>query len=205
MDVMSRLTGAALVVLVLVCAGLDQSPADAADAATVLQQMEAKKPDWLPSLDKCPADVMPAQETASGFHEGRCESTLEQCVSNCGAGNAGDCYAAALILQKEQRGSRVPDALFLRACALGVASGCTNRAASMKSGGDTACAVRTFAAACDRNDPWACTMIGMHLVRGVGIDKDHDRARRVLFKSCRYGETDEACRYAKALMKEMGD
>jgi hypothetical protein len=205
MDVMSWLAGVVLTVLVLVSAGLPQSPADAADAATVLSQMEAKRPDWLPSLDKCPADVMPESETASGFHEGRCESTLEQCLRNCGTGNAGDCYASALALQKVKKGSRIPDALFLRACALGVASGCTNRAAGMGAGADTACAIRTFAAACDRNDPWACTMIGMHLVRGVGIDKDHDRARRVLFKSCRYGETDEACRYAKALMKEMGD
>jgi TPR repeat protein len=171
----------------------------------VLKQMEATKPAWLPSLDQCPADVMPTRETKSDFYEGRCKSTLEQCLRNCGAGNAGDCYASALILQSVKEDSPVPNALFLRACALGVASGCTNRAAAMDSGPGVPCAVRTFAAACDRNDPWACTMIGMHLVRGIGIDKDHERARQLLSKSCRYGETDEACRAAKGLMKEIRD
>jgi hypothetical protein len=48
-------------------------------------------------------------------------------------------------------------------------------------------------------------MIGMHLVRGIGIDKDHKRARQVMEKSCRYGEIDEACRAAKSLMKEIRD
>jgi len=152
-----------------------------------------------------PADVMPAREAKSGFSEGRCASTLEECLRNCRAGNAGDCYASALVLQRVKTDSPIPSALFLRACALGVASGCTNRAAAMDSGAGIPCAVRTFAAACERDDPWACTMIGMHLVRGIGIDKDHERARQALSKSCRYGETDEACRAAKALTKEIGD
>jgi|SRR5262245_30880247 TPR repeat protein len=205
MGVMSWLTRVGLTALVLVSPGLNSSPADADDATMVLKQMEEAKPAWLPDLDKCPADEIPARATKSGYYEGRCEGALEQCLQSCRDGKAGDCYASALVLQKVKGDSSIPDALFHRACALGVTSGCTNRAAKMDSGPGVACAIRTFTAACDRDDPWACTMIGMHLARGIGIGKDHERAKQVLSKSCRHGEVDEACRAAKALMKEMGD
>src|SRR5262245_54645676 len=170
--------------------------------------MEATPPDWLPSLDKCPADVMPAQETKSGYFKGRCENILERCVQNCRAGDAPDCYAAAQILLRVKKDSSVPQALFLRACAMGVASGCTNRAASMdlEGGSHSACAIRTFTVACESGDPWACTTIGLHLIRGTGIAKDLNHARQVLSRSClRYGDTDEACRAAKRLLKEIGE
>ena len=61
----------------------------------------------------------------------------------------------------------------------------------MDSGHDESCAIRTYGLACDHNDPWACTMIGFHLTRGIGVDKDHDRVRKTLAKSCRFGEDDE--------------
>jgi hypothetical protein len=206
MDVIAWLARVGLTALLLVPLAVCPLPADAADAAKkVLEGMEATKPAWLPSLDQCPADLMPARETKSGFYQGRCESALQQCLNDCGAGKGGDCYASALVLQKVKADSPIPGALFLRACALGVTSGCTNRAASMDSGPGIPCAVRTFAAACDRDDPWACTMIGMHLARGIGIDKDHERARQALSKSCRHGEADEACRAAKALLTEIPD
>ena len=196
----SRLTLAALV---LASTGLHALPANATDAArAMLESMEATRPDWLPSLDKCPADIMPARETEFSYSEKRCESTLEACVRNCGTGDAIDCYGSAVILQKV-RPNPVSEALFLRACALGIVSGCTNRAAAMDSGDGVPCAIQTFTAACDRRDPWACTMIGLHLIRGIGIDKDHSRARQLLSRSCPFGEADEACRSAKALMNEM--
>jgi TPR repeat protein len=207
MDVISWLMRVGLTALVLASSGLQAVPADAADAAAVLESMEATKPDWLPSLDTCPADVMPARETKNELYEGRCASTLEQCLRSCRSGNANDCYASALVLQKVKAGSSVSEALFLRACALGIASGCTNRAAAMvmTAGGANPCAIRTFAAACDHSDPWACTMTGMHLLRGLGMAKDPKRAREVLSKACRFGEADEACRTAKGLMREIRD
>jgi TPR repeat protein len=67
------------------------------------------------------------------------------------------------------------------------------------------CAIQTYQRACDYNDPWACTMLGFHLLRGIGIPKDHERARQVLSKSCRFGESDKACAYARGLMGEIGD
>lgn len=194
----------AFAAFVLASVGLHAAPADATDAARVLESLEATQPNWLPSIELCPADVMPARETEFAYSEKRCESTPEECVRNCRAGNAIDCYGSAVTLQRV-RPSPVAEALFLRACALGIMSGCTNRAASMDSGDGVPCAIRTFTAGCDRHDPWACTMMGMHLVRGIGIGKDPQRAKELLSRSCRFGETDDACRTAKGLMKEIGD
>jgi hypothetical protein len=106
------------------------------------------------------------------------------------------------MLQKI-RDNPVSEALFLRACTLGIVSGCTNRAAGMDR--PDACAIRTFQVGCDRDDPWACTMIGFHLIRGIGIAQDRERARQALAKSCRFGEDDPACEYAKRLLNEIGD
>jgi hypothetical protein len=184
--------------------GLQEAPVVASDAAKVLESLEAETPNWLPNLDRCPADVMPARETELQYSKEPCASALEQCLVNCRAGDAGDCYASAQILIEVRRNA-VAEALFLRACALGIVSGCTNRAAGMDSAGDGSCAIRTFDIACSRNDPWACTMIGFHLVRGIGIAKDPVRAKEALAKSCRYGEADQACGYARRLMSEIGE
>ncbi|MBO0755581.1 MAG: sel1 repeat family protein, partial [Bradyrhizobiaceae bacterium] len=109
-----------------------------------------------------------------------------------------------LVLQKV-RNNPVSEALFLKACGLGIVSGCTNRAAGMEDSGHSSCITQTFQRACDYNDPWACTMFGFHLSRGIGVAQDRERARQVLSKSCRFGETDQACSYARRLLKEIGD
>src|SRR5262249_33100462 len=91
-------------------------PAAAADAPEMLHRMEAARPDWLPHLDTCPADVMPARDTESGYFEGRCAATLEPCLGNCRAGDAADCYASAIILQKVKMENPISQALYLKAC-----------------------------------------------------------------------------------------
>jgi len=180
------------------------SSAGAADGAKVLEDVEAARPDWLPDLDRCPADVVPPRAAKLEYDKERCAAALDQCLRNCRGGLAGDCYASALILQ-EVRKNPVSEALFLKACSLGIVSGCTNRAASMDGGHDDRCAIRTYEMGCDRDDPWACTMLGFHVVRGIGVTQDPERARQVLSKSCRFGETDPACGYAKGLLREIGD
>jgi hypothetical protein len=184
--------------------GLATSPFAASDAAKVLEDMEAAKPGWLPDLGICPVDAMPARETLLDYSRERCAADLEQCVRHCQAGNANDCYVSALILQ-EVRHSPISDAFFLRACTLGIVSGCINRAAGMDSGQGGDCAIHTYDMGCDRSDPWACTMLGFHLARGIGIAKDTERARRALSKSCRYGGTDQACGFGRALLHEIGE
>ncbi len=188
----------------ILAACLFPSYAVAADAGKMIEQMEASWPDWLPKLDKCPADLMPQHQTSIDYSIERCSNALNQCISRCRDRDASECYSAALVLQKVKSGP-VSEALFSRACALGFISGCTNRAASLDSASVNECSIRTYNLACDRNDPWACTMIAFHLIRGIGVDKDYARARKALSQSCRLGEDDEACRYAKALLKEIGD
>lgn len=161
-------------------------------------------PDWLPDLDTCPADVMPARATPINYAKDRCAAALGWCLRSCRAGVASECYSAALVVEEMHDGP-VADALFLKACGLGFASGCTNRAARMKGGGSESCAVRTYDMACERDDPWACTMSAFHLIRGIGIAKDDARARQVLTKSCRFGEDDPACKFARSLQREIGD
>jgi hypothetical protein len=191
--------------LTLAVSPLGVATARAADAATILQQVEGSWPDWLPKPDQCPADLMPAHETVFNFSIERCSAETAQCLDRCRAGDAADCYATALVFKKV-KDTQLIDALFLRACGLGLVSGCTNRAAGMDMASDGhACAIRTYEKACDLNDPWACTMIGFHLVRGTGVEKDYARAKNALSKSCRYGDDDDACRGAKRLLKEIGD
>jgi hypothetical protein len=180
------------------------SPAGAADATKIVEELEASWPVWLPKPDQCPADLMPAQEGSQQFSIEGCSADIEQCIERCRAGDAGSCYSAALVLQRF-RNSLVSLALFQRACASGFVSGCTNEAAGLDAGRGEACAIRTYGLACDHNDPWACTMIGFHLTRGIGVDKDHERARKALAKSCRFGDDDDACRSAKSLLKELGN
>jgi len=198
---MWRLARCSLSALVLAAMAL---PAAATDPAKLLSDLEASPPGWLPALDKCPADAMPAQETRVYFSTKTCAAAPEACLRSCQTGDANDCFAAALVLQ-EIRHTPVSEALFLRACALGIVSGCTNRAAGMERTEGQACAIRTFQKGCDRDDPWACTMIGFHLIRGIGIAKDRERARQALSKSCRLGDDDPACENAKRLMNEIGD
>jgi hypothetical protein len=100
------------------------------------------------------------------------------------------------------------EALFLRACSLGIASGCTNRAAGIMMDeehrpGALECASRTFDAMCQRDDPWACTMLAFNLERGLGIARDLTRALEVLPGGCRLGVEDEACQHALEVKKEI--
>jgi hypothetical protein len=191
------------VAIALVASPFRISPVRAADTAEIVEQIEATWPDWLPKPDQCPADLMPAHETTFNFSIERCATETAQCLARCRAGDAADCYATAIIFQKARDG-RVTEALFLRACALGLVSGCTNRAAAMDLASDgNQCTIRTYEKACALNDPWACTMFGFHLIRATGADRDQDRARRALAKSCRFGEDDPACSGAKALLKEI--
>lgn len=101
------------------------------------------------------------------------------------------------------------EALFLRACKLGIVSGCTNRAAAMinlKADDEKAvkCAVDTFEKTCEQDDPWGCTMFAYALVAGQGgRPKDLDKALQVLSKSCKYGIGDDACQAANKLAEEI--
>jgi hypothetical protein len=102
------------------------SPAGSTDALKIVEELEASWPDWLPNLDKCPADLMPVHESPFNFSIERCSTSMSQCIDHCRAGDANDCYATALVVQKI-KSSPLSESLFLKACTLGLVSGCTNR------------------------------------------------------------------------------
>lgn len=153
----------------------------------------------------CPADQLPALRLADSRRPG-CAQNESMCRQACLEGDASSCYERALQLQLGNSESESEIALlFLRACELGHASGCTNYAAYLWGQSWEAtvqtCARRLFEATCAAKDSYGCGMLGRILVDG-GRPEEIERGRRVLESSC-----DElrgfACR-ALALELESG-
>ena len=168
--------------------------------------------DWLYPIDACPADVMPARETPLIDDYSYCYAQVEPCWQDCRRGNGEACYSLANYFQSSDPESDLSSALFLRSCALGVVSGCTNRAAGLlrteRVAGEfeidgNACSNRSFELGCELHDAWACTMYGASLTRGIGIPVDHDLAMEILPRACELSEDDEACLYAQQLLAEI--
>jgi TPR repeat protein len=166
-----------------------------------------RRPAWLFPSDRCPADAFPGVEKPLSYDRDDCVSNLEQCLERCQSDDANACYLSALRVQEIKAPMEYSEALFLKACSLGVASGCTNRAAGImvQMRDDSVpwlCVNRTFEAMCRIDDPWACTMWGSSLLYGRGIPADVERARQVLPKGCRLSEDDAACVAARKLLAE---
>jgi hypothetical protein len=108
-----------------------------------------ERPNWLFPADECPADVMPWFEEDVHYPAGRCKPDLQPCVDRCESSDANACYALAVAVQALETDDPISEALFLRACRLGIVSGCTNRAAGMtyldpENPKSVPCAARTF-------------------------------------------------------------
>ncbi len=158
-------------------------------------------------MAECPADAFPGVAQMLGYRPGECAPDLEPCLDRCQSNDAHACYAAALRVQEMNAPVDYSEALFSRACSLGGASACTNRAAGIiahppNDSVPWSCVNRTFEAMCRQDDPWACTMWGSSLVRGLGMAPDIARAREVLPKGCRLSEDDPACMAARKLLAE---
>jgi len=166
-----------------------------------------RRPDWLFPYAQCPADVFPGVETPLDYRRGECASNIAPCLDRCQSDDGTACYVAALRLQILNAPTDYSEALFLKACRLGIASGCTNRAAgilALETDKPTpwTCVNRTFEAMCQKDDPWACTMWGSSLLHGRGMPPDVGRARQVLPRGCRISEEDPACVAARSLLAE---
>lgn len=191
-----------LLLAALVCA-----PAHADEAALgVPGQVKARKA-WMAALSQCPADAMTWRRPIP-VGRNLCPSIGDDaCLRKCVSGDAGACYWLAQSVQ-EKAEKPVSEALFQRACTLGIPSGCTNRAAGMFMAARDdpsmlACTYRSFARACAFDDPWGCTMQALQLSRGLGVEPDNDAALRVLQGACRNGEDDPACQSGEALRQEI--
>lgn len=182
------------------------SPAASAGHDDALARLKAREA-WLFPAGDCPADLVPAVLPAFSFTLTGCRGgRLLDCLRECQRGAASFCYMAALETQSSRLDPDAAQALFVRSCRLGYASGCTNAAAGRLQGGRAMdpCSLRTFDQICERaGDPWACTMLGGALAQGEATPRDPVRARTVLGKACRADETDPACRAAKAILSKL--
>ncbi len=173
-----------------------------------LSEIEAR-PSWLFPADACPHEVISRGPEPIRYLADGCRDRAARCVSGCRGGDGSDCYALALLIEEGDPHSEYASALFLRACRLGIDSGCTNRAARMASRWESdvapeklSCAVRTFGDVCARGDPWACAMLGLHLAHGRGIEQDLERAAAALRKACEVRD-EEACIHSRDLLREI--
>jgi len=164
----------------------------------------AAHPLWLPDPNGCPAKLLPANlETTWWDPLAARGGRLLHAIRGCERGAAQLCYAAAQEFADENPPSPVGQSLFLRACRLGSASGCTNAAAGRPAQDD--CAFATYEASCERGkDPWGCTMLGIALVKDA---KHHDiaRARTILPRGCSADEDNPACRTAKQVLESLDE
>ena len=170
----------------------------------------ADRKDWIAEAEKCPATVVP-QSPPIRYVSNSCKKDNLECLSKCESGDGFSCFWLGHEIQVAKVDAEATaQALYQRACKLGVASGCTNRAAGMilQSPGDAAvqrCVAVTFEKSCALQDPWGCTMYGQHLARGVGVKQDLALALKALEGSCRKGKADSACSRAEVIRKEIQD
>lgn len=171
-----------------------------------LEHLKAREA-WLFRAQGCPADLIPPALPGFSFSSTACRGgRLADCLRECQRGAASFCFMSALEIQQAQLDSGAVQALFLRSCRLGYASGCTNAAAGRLEGAHPMdeCSLRTFQQICERaGDPWACTMYGSALEGGEATPRDPARARAVLAKACQVDETDPACRAARAILSRL--
>jgi hypothetical protein len=151
------------------------------------------------------------REEVVALPEGRfCDSSdLAGCFARCMAGQGASCYWLGQDLQAAKADDAAAEVLFQRSCKLGVASGCTNRAAGSLVSGSAdptvkSCLIRTFERACALEDPWGCTMFAFELTKNSDSDQDRARALMALEKSCRYGIDDPACSGSRQLKEQLG-
>lgn len=167
---------------------------DDPEALRAAQAALAEQPSWLFTPAACLSDKLPARFVDFSFDDEAClGGRLLACVEECRAGMPASCYSAALAAQRDDALSLDTDqALFVRACTLGMASGCTNAAAFLlKKDAADPCAGPAFEVVCERGyDPWACTMLAKALL--AHADKpDAQRLQRLLAEACRLGDDGE--------------
>jgi TPR repeat protein len=171
----------------------------------VIENIE-NKPGWLFPADACPAEIMPAVEKKIEYLSAGCAGNPEKCLEKCRAEDANACYALALFLQEKNGAEdKNTEPLFLRACKLGIVSGCTNRAAAIfnsetEDAAALKCAADTFEKTCSRDDAWGCTMYGAALALGSGREQNSEEALRFLAKACQNSSVENpACKNAKEM------
>jgi len=177
-----------------------------ADDAKWLETELAKTPSLSGLENICPSDLVPKSDV--GFYDLTeiCAQEVQGCFDMCVSGESDACFALGNRLQHDEQTLQIATTLFKASCKFGLASGCTNAAAVVKSeqGLDAAqCYTKTFQRTCALDDPWGCTMYAVSLIYGEGVEHDLDKALAAMEGSCRFGETDRACSTALEIEAEI--
>ncbi len=174
----------------------------------------------------CPADVFRKEASLGGLLLGSeavtseyCAAHPEECYRTCVGKRSGEhCFRLALAFQENESAvaPRYAQLMFSMACALGKASGCTNRGAHLRNVADEGdpldslsqeekdrCQLRSFRIACSKNDNWGCAMLGQAYHNGEGAKKNPSLARRYYKKSCKLDPDFAACAFARGALKSI--
>ncbi|WP_141685259.1 tetratricopeptide repeat protein [Pseudoalteromonas luteoviolacea] len=155
---------------------------------------------------ECPADFFPNQDLPYKDFINYCSSHPSLCFDFCNKGDANYCSSLANYVQESSENTYYSEALFSKACKMGLVNACTNRASGLiKLNGESSlsCAVKTFELSCSKNDAWGCTMFGAYLAQGKGVARDFDKALKVLEIGCQNGLEDPACQSAQHISSQI--
>ena len=157
--------------------------------------------------DACPAELFAITPEKVEYTDYRSQCSLlnSECLSRCLLGSANHCVALAFNLQSEEVESKYHERLYALGCKYGSVTACTNRAAGIMRFDPERkeCFAKSFELTCGEQDAWGCTMYGLVLSRGIGVEKNIDKAQKALKVGCIHGIGDEACRSAKAIEKDI--
>jgi hypothetical protein len=181
-------------------AGMTQSLSTQGIEAVTLEMR--RDPSVMRNYSVCPANVfgrVRGGAPVEGLTEAVCTSEPSRCWTLCTEGRNGTaCFRLARVFQEHgPKNDPRSQILFAMACARGMASGCTNRAAGVRNAEydddplrklgkakREACTARSFYIACERKDSWGCFMYGQAAQNGEGIPRDVALARRSYAKAC---------------------
>lgn len=166
-------------------------------------------------LSQCPADFAHPAIPLDDWTVLDCDTDAALCLARCLRGSATYCLALAYALQRAEQSEIIREAtemIFAKACAVGSAAGCTNRAAGLLNSQPIEdapeallqCTLRSFDYACHRGDAWGCTMIALLAAQGKGTKKDPDRARRAANRACVLWPDSEPCTGGKNFLRQFG-
>lgn len=156
--------------------------------------------------EKCPIELYKENTYSYSNHVDYCRSNSISCLKRCNEGQSNYCSSLANHMQNIGVNEVYSEALFSKSCQLGDVNACTNRASGLiKFNGDTSlnCAIETFELTCSKGDAWGCTMYGVFLAQGKGVERDLEKALEVLKVGCKNGIHDPACQNAKNISDQI--
>lgn len=209
-------------------ANAEEEPAsfNATEARAVIGTLDRDQ-SFLARYQACPGDIFRKEMSLGRLLVGDdadvtadfCGQHPFECFSACSTKRSGEhCYRLALAFQENEcvAQPRYAQMMFQMACALGKASGCTNRAAHLRNAADEGdpltnldqdaqgkCEFLSFKVACDKNDNWGCAMLGQAYQNGEGVGKNATLARLNYEKTCRLNPVFAACKFSRAALKDM--